>query len=319
MKRIFLFTGILLTVACLWFFVERLSNHWASVQTSITQPIIVAGMFAATALYISTFLCASASWHYSIRLCAERLSYRACLHITMVAQFAKFLPGNVGQHIGRVLLAVRFGLSKGTAVSSVVIDMGLLLVAASVLSLLNAGLVVGLVERYWQGTSGTAFVFVITGSIVVTTIALGVVVRLRPALLRGLRTEVTRARQRGFRILLESALKAVGSHCASFVIGTAAIVCIVAAGDGETSVAFHHILGAYALAWMAGFVIPGAPAGIGIREAVLVVTLAPFTGEASATIATALFRVVTTVGDGVAFLIGIGLARRRLVTANGAE
>jgi hypothetical protein len=34
------------------------------------------------------------------------------------------------------------------------------------------------------------------------------------------------------------------------------------------------VMGSYVIAWLAGFVTPGAPAGIGVREAVLVILLA---------------------------------------------
>ena len=34
-----------------------------------------------------------------------------------------------------------------------------------------------------------------------------------------------------------------------------------------------HILSAFSMAWVCGFVIPGAPGGIGVREAVLTVLL----------------------------------------------
>jgi hypothetical protein len=53
------------------------------------------------------------------------------------------------------------------------------------------------------------------------------------------------------------------------------------------------------LAWVAGFVVPGAAAGVGVREAVPIVALdGPLGPEASAVVALA-FRLVTTAGEGV--------------------
>jgi hypothetical protein len=50
----------------------------------------------------------------------------------------------------------------------------------------------------------------------------------------------------------------------------------------------------YALAWLCGYVVPGASAGIGVREAVLLLLL----GEDSAALFVAVgMRVVTTLGD----------------------
>lgn len=59
----------------------------------------------------------------------------------------------------------------------------------------------------------------------------------------------------------------------------------------------------YALAWLCGFVVPGASAGLGVREAVMVLWL----GEDQAALFAALgMRVVTTLGD-AALLLGVTL------------
>ncbi len=50
-------------------------------------------------------------------------------------------------------------------------------------------------------------------------------------------------------------------------------------------------------AWIAGYMTPGAPGGIGIREAVIVTLSASILGEAEALATAALFRLVTTAGD----------------------
>lgn len=64
-------------------------------------------------------------------------------------------------------------------------------------------------------------------------------------------------------------------------------------------------------AWLLGFVTPGASAGIGIREAVLIGVLEPHAG-AAATAAALLFRLVTTGGDVVLFATGVAARRREL-------
>ena len=58
------------------------------------------------------------------------------------------------------------------------------------------------------------------------------------------------------------------------------------------------------IAWIAGFVVPGAPGGLGPREAALVTLSAPSLGEPNALLAVALFRCVTLSGDVVCFLLG---------------
>jgi glycosyltransferase 2 family protein len=56
-------------------------------------------------------------------------------------------------------------------------------------------------------------------------------------------------------------------------------------------------ISALAVGWWAGFVVPGAAAGLGVREAVLVLTLEPHLGGDGAVLAALALRVVTALGD----------------------
>ena len=61
------------------------------------------------------------------------------------------------------------------------------------------------------------------------------------------------------------------------------------------------LLAGFALAWTAGLVVPGAPAGLGVFEVVLVLGLGSVVQEEAALVATALsYRVVSTMGDALA-------------------
>ena len=61
------------------------------------------------------------------------------------------------------------------------------------------------------------------------------------------------------------------------------------------------LLAAFALAWTAGLVIPGAPAGLGVFELVLVLWLGGLVQDKAALLATTLsYRVVSTMGDALA-------------------
>jgi uncharacterized membrane protein YbhN (UPF0104 family) len=63
-----------------------------------------------------------------------------------------------------------------------------------------------------------------------------------------------------------------------------------------------------ALAWVVGYVTPGAPGGLGLREAVLVLGLSPVVGDAEAMAVALAYRLVTIVAD--ALLAGGGFLLR---------
>ena len=74
------------------------------------------------------------------------------------------------------------------------------------------------------------------------------------------------------------------------------------------------LVGAFLASWLLGFVIPGAPGGIGVREG----TFALFggallgdglLGQESLVIIALLMRLVTLAGEGLLFLLALGVAR----------
>jgi uncharacterized membrane protein YbhN (UPF0104 family) len=70
-------------------------------------------------------------------------------------------------------------------------------------------------------------------------------------------------------------------------------------------------VGAFSLAWTAGFLFVIAPAGAGIREAVLVIGLSPVLNQDKALLVALVSRAIMTLGDGVWALVAVAAGRRR--------
>ena len=58
----------------------------------------------------------------------------------------------------------------------------------------------------------------------------------------------------------------------------------------------------FSLSWIAGFIIPGAPGGLGVREFMILLMLGPGYGETPALSAALLLRIITAGGDVLSFL-----------------
>jgi hypothetical protein len=56
------------------------------------------------------------------------------------------------------------------------------------------------------------------------------------------------------------------------------------------------------VAWLAGLLTPGAPAGVGVREIMLLFLLGTVVGRADLLLAAVLSRVITVTGDGGFFV-----------------
>jgi glycosyltransferase 2 family protein len=70
-------------------------------------------------------------------------------------------------------------------------------------------------------------------------------------------------------------------------------------------------------AWIVGFIVPGASAGIGVREAVVILLLSPAVGAGNAAVIATIYRVVTAGGD--ALLAGLGELVRRFGAGSAPE
>jgi uncharacterized membrane protein YbhN (UPF0104 family) len=69
--------------------------------------------------------------------------------------------------------------------------------------------------------------------------------------------------------------------------------------------ALPALYGAYVLAWLAGLVTPGAPAGVGVREIVLLFLLGGKIADADLLLAVVLGRGVTVLGDLLFFIAAL--------------
>jgi hypothetical protein len=204
-------------------------------------------------------------------------------------QIAKYLPGNCFHFLGRQVLGRALGHSQAALALASLVEAGLLIAVAASLTLPLSMSRLGGWSLLLLAGAGLA-------------LALGFAApRLLPARFwPGARSPATSA---GHRLL-----RALGLHAAFFAAagGVLWLLALLVAPQATAPGPLTSI-GAFALAWVAGFVTPGAAAGVGVREAVLMVALdGPLGPEASAVVALA-FRLVTTAGDGVFCALALAL------------
>lgn len=88
---------------------------------------------------------------------------------------------------------------------------------------------------------------------------------------------------------------------------------LVAQEDALQSPAWPILWGAYVLAWLAGLLSPGAPAGVGVREAVLLLLLSGHFAQADLLLAVVVGRVITASGDLLFYLYALTLRAQHAV------
>ncbi len=201
----------------------------------------------------------------------------------------KILPGNVFHFVGRQAFAAECGVSQKS--------MAVVSLSEAILLCLAAGAVsVGLPDEALQLFSPwAALLYRATAFAAVAAIA-GLVFMML----------VSR------RFSTHSVLLGVAFlFYIAFFIGTGMIFSVVGAALSDKGLLDQaaSIVPAFAFVWIAGFLVPGASAGIGVREAIFVIILAPAIGESLALSVALIGRIATTLGDFLFYVEWLGVRR----------
>lgn len=222
------------------------------------------------------------------------LNWHDCVTIYGLAQFGKYLPGNVGHHVGRVVLAKQAGVPAATTLQSMLIEMVWNIGIASGIALFGVALGGDI------GVSPAALTLFFVVALMAPWAAWGVAKSFFPKLLARITNGVPIALPRWNTLMLVSLLYLAAFMIAGLIMDMHARFLFGA----QTS----HVLMLTAIfvwSWIAGYVTPGAPAGLGVREAVLVSALTPIYGASVAVGLTLSLRVVTTLGDVLVFAFAL--------------
>ena len=299
MKRWAPWLGAAASIVCAGFFLRAIARNWHALSRLDWSVATIAAVLGALACYLLTYALASRSWQLELRLVGIASSYVELARIVLRSQFAKYLPGNVGHHVGRVLLAGRAGMDIRRVIPSMILDTTIVLLAGAFAALPAMALVLRVLEQrqiHIPHPTVLAAFGALALSLVLLMLSLPLVRRKLGALV---------PKDDLLRWNASTAAQALLCQIASFALGATALYLLLIVMGVPSSGPQHlwiQVAGIYSAAWLLGFLMPGAPAGLGVREFVLLLGLSPLFGEAQATAASLMLRLITTLGDGIAFM-----------------
>lgn len=300
-SRIWLKRGLALLVALVTtgFFVRRLVANASQLPRVVWNDTNYAVLAASVALALGAICIAGCVWQVLLRDQGVYRPLPRILSLYLVAQFGKYLPGNVGQFVGRVVMAraeeIPVPVTLMTMVIEVLWGIGSALGIAALGIVLSAGS--SLMLPPWLGGAGLATCFLVL--IAAPWVGMFLLQHFFPrALARA--TGHAPMRPPSWRAALWVTLLSLASYVGmGLLLRLQSHYWFSAAGAPLLELA-----GFFALAWLAGYILPGAPAGIGVRESVMLLLLAPSVGEATALALGVTMRLTTTLADALAFCIG---------------
>lgn len=209
----------------------------------------------------------------------------------LVSQFSKYIPGNVFQYAVRHALGRKQGFRHAHLAAAAVYEAVLLTGAVLVVLLALGGKTIGVLL---PGLPAFSPLWALAPLLVLPLIAW------LPAII---------GRSEWIPTIPMTTLSFCVAGHVVFVITFGAIYCGILWYATGRYQPLPDVVGAAAAAWLAGFLIPGAPAGAGLREGVLAHAGAPGGATPEILAAILMFRVATLMGDLLAFSAGL-LVRR---------
>lgn len=273
---------LVIVVVAAWALWDELPSVWRAMLRVGWWRVLLA-VVSATAGLLAT----AEVWRHCLAALGARVRPAAARRIFFPAQAGKYLPGSVWPFIAQVRYARLYDVRPSLALLAGTVFLVVHLVTSVLVSALLLVSQPTLFDRFgWFGLAGLASLVLLHP-------------RLQAFLVRKLsRRSDVRPPNLGWRD--------VGRPLAWMVPAWA---CYGLSGwllagplGGYTPVVFVMSTGAFALGWLVGLLVVFAPAGVGAREAALVLAFTPALGIAGATTVALLLRVVHTAAD-----VGLGL------------
>lgn len=306
-------TGLAALAISLYYLADRLLINRHVLSTFRIGPALVIRLFIEATLYGLTFFLLSDAWSRLLRIFGEKLADRlVCHYIYSRTQIAKYIPGNVFQFAGRHALANGMGFRHGPLLVAMFLEAAMLFAAAATIVVL--GITIFQLSTETHGCAegiciDSAIAFrTITILLLITPVAVLVLISIR---------RIPRFRNlhymdgvRMSELLVK--LIPVYLRCLLFyILAGGVLLDIIYENRGTLNSEILVVtVTAFSLSWIVGFITPGSPAGVGVREAALVATLSPFIGEPTGLYAAFVLRIITVMGDLIFFLLSFPLKKR---------
>jgi len=292
--------GYLIISLSFFYIIRIIVNNFSSISFSILEsPVLsIIYMFFLVIFYSILIFLLSFSWKLILEfLSNSKISSKDIFIVYSKTNIAKYLPGNVFHLVGRNVIGNKLGLKHSELALSSFLEIILILVVVGIISFIYICADFTLIsEKVFSRIDFNKLIAIGIIGIFIFAILLFLTVKYK-------KNEFRRFINRKSIILL---LKTLCIYLLVF-IGFGLILVFIfnfISGINIENKIIMSIITIYILSWFFGFITPGAPGGIGVRESLLILLLSPSMGEDNTLLAVLIHRLICILGDVFSFLIG---------------
>ncbi|AFY57084.1 Uncharacterized protein family (UPF0104) [Rivularia sp. PCC 7116] len=288
----------LLLGGTLFFLATALRNNWQEVAAIRIDAAGWAILATATGATLLAHIWAGWVWTWILKDFNHSASSVRLIQAYLKTNIAKYLPGNVGHYIGRIMAAKDLRVSTSAATISVLLEPLLMAAAALIIAILCS-----------QFTLMQSSIVLLIGQILGLIVALCI---LHPLFLNPVIRFVHRQKNKKSQAgNISSVSLGMSRYPLIPLLGELGFLLFRASGFILTLYAIAPInlsqipliIGGFSLAWLLGLIIPGAPGGLGIFEVTAIALLQQFFPIALIISASVLYRLISIVSETAAAVL----------------
>ncbi len=300
--------GILLMLLSFGFIMrEILQMDFSSLR--IEHPIrAIIYIILFTLLTVVSVVLAAMAWRNILSaIHGDMIGFDKVFKVYVKANVAKYLPGNVLHYAGRNMLGSQLGWKHGDILLSSVLEVLMILVSAALFLILFAyKQFVEIVAAAMENVASNPVILVLIAVLILIAAAgMLYLIRKRKDLFEKFKLLFT---AKFLKVTIINFFLYTGTFLIQGIVMTFIFSGVFQVGRPGIA-EMLLVVSSAVLSWFAGFITPGAPGGIGVKEAVLILMLSPLFGREYTLAAALLHRLISVIADVAAF--GIGLIMER--------
>ncbi len=248
--------------------------------------------FALQCNILSTFVLALAWGRWISFFSSSKVNNADVITIYGKSSIGKYLPGNVMHYVERNLFATEYGLSQKKIAISSIMEIGGQVISAIIISLilLPKSFVVKIIEIL-NGNYRNVIILIILIGLLICFIAF-------IFLIKKVNVKEVLSGYKVTDFIMTFMLAVIGVSVALMLNAIGMALVWMSMKDSMPDLdGLRVVVSSYSAAWVCGFVIPGAPGGIGVREAILTLLLEGMIDGPILVFLIIAHRIVTIIGD----------------------
>ena len=311
MKKYLKYIGNIVSILSIAFIIKAMWTLGFDFSAVTNWPVFILIVIVCVAIKTASVYVSASAWYGWLSFFSGvKDKYKEGVLVYAKANIGKYLPGNVMHYVERNLFADKLGISQKKLAASSLFE---------VLSLVGSALLIALLVSFSQLQEALLEIF---GEgyvkIVIGAIAIGLVCFMALCFLLRKRLLVV-LKEYTFSDFIKSLVCNMLLYGLSLVmLGVVMVILYCYMGGSFQIKSAELIISGYIIAWVLGFIVPGAPGGIGVRELVVTLLLGSIVGQGMIVTLSITHRLITVIGDFCAYLIML-VIRREMKSENAGK